>query len=304
MRFGGHETFAIREGWLYKGLRALRKDPQLLYDKYAADYLGVGRNMAKSIRFWLLATELASPVMSTNGRKIVGMQLSPLGGLVWKYDRFLLERDTWWLLHANLVAKPGFAATWSWFFSDFRQRRFDRAMALSGLQRHTEAQEARTPSVKTLQRDIACLLSSYSRALPPEASDPEDATECPFIELGLLSHFRDSGMHQFNMAQKPISPETFAYAMARGLGIEHDQPGHLDVTLLETLRCTHGPAQVFSLSLESLYETAIHLEALSESQTITISGLAGERVLRQPRLAPYSWAERLFQALQGGQNAA
>jgi hypothetical protein len=54
MRFGGHETFAIREGWLHKGLRLLADEPHLLADDHAADWLGVGRNMAKSIRHWLV----------------------------------------------------------------------------------------------------------------------------------------------------------------------------------------------------------------------------------------------------------
>ena len=41
MRFGGHETFTIREGWLHKGLKLLTKNPDLLLDEYVADRLGV-----------------------------------------------------------------------------------------------------------------------------------------------------------------------------------------------------------------------------------------------------------------------
>ena len=63
MRFGGHETFAIREGWLHKGLRLLRDHPERLVAEEAADWLGVGRNMAKAIRHWLVATGLAAPAL-------------------------------------------------------------------------------------------------------------------------------------------------------------------------------------------------------------------------------------------------
>ena len=59
MKFSGHETFAIREGWLHKGLKLLIKEPELLYDEYVADWLGVGKNMARSIRHWLEVTGLA-----------------------------------------------------------------------------------------------------------------------------------------------------------------------------------------------------------------------------------------------------
>ena len=30
MRYGGHETFAIREGWLHKGVKLLKEDPRQL----------------------------------------------------------------------------------------------------------------------------------------------------------------------------------------------------------------------------------------------------------------------------------
>ena len=50
MRFGGHESFAVREGWLARGLELLTEDPKLLMDEFSEDHLGVGRNMAKSIQ--------------------------------------------------------------------------------------------------------------------------------------------------------------------------------------------------------------------------------------------------------------
>ena len=60
MKFSGHETFAIREGWLHKGLKLLIEEPELLYDEYVADWLGVGKNMSRSIRHWLVVTDWLS----------------------------------------------------------------------------------------------------------------------------------------------------------------------------------------------------------------------------------------------------
>lgn len=51
VRFKGHESFIIREGWLNKGLREVKRDPKVFYQNYGADALGVGPNMAKSIRY-------------------------------------------------------------------------------------------------------------------------------------------------------------------------------------------------------------------------------------------------------------
>ena len=46
MRFGGHETFAVREGWLHKGLKLVAEEPDKLADEHVADWLGVGRSEA------------------------------------------------------------------------------------------------------------------------------------------------------------------------------------------------------------------------------------------------------------------
>ena len=88
MRFGGHETFPIREGWLHKGLKLLTERPELLVADDVADWLGVGRNMAKSIRHWLMATGLAVRAAKETGQFTRRTLLEPtqLGALVWEHD--------------------------------------------------------------------------------------------------------------------------------------------------------------------------------------------------------------------------
>lgn len=39
MRFGGHETFPVREGWLHKGLKLVVEEPDKLGDEHVADWL-------------------------------------------------------------------------------------------------------------------------------------------------------------------------------------------------------------------------------------------------------------------------
>ena len=90
MRFGGHQTFAIRDGWLYKGLQLTKKRPELFSDPDLADWLGVGKNMAKAIRHWLLATGLAEPAIDAEGKKI--LQPTTLGNLIWDKDRRIDEQ--------------------------------------------------------------------------------------------------------------------------------------------------------------------------------------------------------------------
>src|SRR5262245_36887193 len=120
MRFGGHETFPIREGWLHKGIRMLVEEPHRLVDEDVADSLGVGRNMAKAIRHWLVATGLAEPTFLPGKGGIVRPEPSALGKLIWMRDPYFLETGTWWTIHVNLVNSRQFAYTWYWFFNHFQ----------------------------------------------------------------------------------------------------------------------------------------------------------------------------------------
>ena len=49
MKFGGHETFFLRPGWLTKGLYLVRDAENVVWNSdEASDAMGVGRNMSKS----------------------------------------------------------------------------------------------------------------------------------------------------------------------------------------------------------------------------------------------------------------
>jgi epsilon-lactone hydrolase len=55
MKFSGHETFACRYAWLPKALQAVESNPRIFSDEdQAMVELGVGKNMVRSIRFWVL----------------------------------------------------------------------------------------------------------------------------------------------------------------------------------------------------------------------------------------------------------
>ena len=57
MKFRAHETFFIRKGWLSKGMKYMdaREDVFISKDENPMDVLGIGANMVKSLRYWLLA---------------------------------------------------------------------------------------------------------------------------------------------------------------------------------------------------------------------------------------------------------
>lgn len=284
MRFSGHETFCVREGWLHKGLRMLMEEPEKLYHEYAADFLGVGSNMAKSIRHWLQATGLAITDEDKRGRLMV----TELGQLLYKSDPYFIDTSSWWLLHINLVSQPIYSDTWHWFFNSFNLERFDRAIVVENLRQYIQIANGRLPSIKTLERDTACLLASYSRNIPPDNGDPEESRDCPFRDLGLLSHFRSSGQYQLHHNAKVIHPCVFGYCVSRA----YEDAGQGDIAVQRLLREPGGPGRAFVLTSESLYETLVHV--MNESDDIRIQGHAGQRAVFIPRRTPLEWAKAIY----------
>lgn len=297
MRFGGHETFALREGWLHKGLKLLTEKPELIVDEDAADWLGVGRNMAKSIRHWLVATGLAQPCH--NGVTTTALLTTThFGDLVWKHDPYFTEVGTWWALHINLVNCSQHALTWTWFFNSFNVDRFDRPVCLEGLKRHLELSRQRMPSLQTLERDVACLLSSYARVIPAENDDPEEGQDCPFRELGLVSFFKTSGYFQSHQGRKDVPAELFGYSLSAAFRDAAAGKGSTDILVLDAARQAGGPGRAFLLTSESLFEVVSQVESSLAGGGIEIVGLAGNRAIRVTKRSPFDWLKQYYLNVQ------
>ena len=299
MRFGGHETFAVREGWIHKGMKLLLDDPSQLDHEYASDSLGVGRNMAKSIRHWLLATQLAERPIDRQTRKRGALRPTRLIRTISQRDPYFLELGTWWALHINLANNFQHALTWWWFFNHFLRTRFERATCVEGLRRYLTRHDRRVPRLKTLQRDVACLLTSYARDIPPSPSDPEDATDSPFTELGLLAHFRESGA--YGREPIPISRipvELIPYSVLTADERLAQEERDVDVPVREACIMVGGPGRCFGLDLEAFCELSVEAEARLGRERIRIVTLAGERVLRFEATPRENWLASYYDRIQ------
>lgn len=280
MKFGGHQTFFIREGWFYKGLSLLRETPELLDDKHAADYLGVGRNMAQSIVYWMQACGLAERPL-VEGRKRTGtLALTDFAKMVWKHDKYFVDEGTWWLIHINLVFAKEFAATWNWFFNQFPRDRFDRGECIDALVQWQSSESGRQQSPHTLERDVAVLLLSYATHVPPLDKDPEEEIDCPLRDLGLLNNYRFSGYFQARKQKRNIPRQILMYALNKSLQPELETGAMLEKKVLDVIRAPSSPTRLFLMSNDDFYESLGAIERESNGTLIQLRGLAGERMVR------------------------
>ena len=82
IRLKGHEKFHLREGWITKGLYGVSNNPKVFTGNEGTDQLGVGTNMVKSIKYWMLAMGLIGEDQRN------GAELTELGKIIFKYDAF------------------------------------------------------------------------------------------------------------------------------------------------------------------------------------------------------------------------
>lgn len=292
MRFGGHQTFTIRDGWLFKGLRLVMEDPERLGDPHLADWMGVGKNMAKAIHHWLLATGLAERDPE-HGRNTRILRPTEVGKVIWNRDRYFLLPGTWWAIHVQLIHRPGDAYSWHWFFNHFSSDRFERPVCVETLRRHLASTGQRMPSSKTLERDVNCLLRSYSVSVPRVTGDPEDFLECPLSELGLLMHSRQSGFFHLNRDLKQVPFEMFGYALAlANEAYGAARPGETrDLSLTDLTHRPSAPGRVFCLTAEATYELVATYEA---KRLLRLDGQVGERIVRVEGRPATEWLEAYY----------
>lgn len=179
IRLKGHEKFHLREGWIAKGLYGVSANPRVFSGSDGTDQLGVGTNMVKSIKYWMLAMGLIK-----EGQKN-GAELTDLGKMILKYDPFLEDDLSLWLLH-SYIAKNNFRSTvWYLFFNKCQAEEFTKEELYTVLRKELISY-AETDSFpeSSLKDDIDVLLNMYSK--DTKNDNPEDKNKCPLASLKLI----------------------------------------------------------------------------------------------------------------------
>jgi hypothetical protein len=297
MAFAKHETFYIREGWLFKGMVAIKRAedegrlPTVFLDVDAPERLGIGQNMVRSLRFWMQATGLAEEKLEERQRV---QRLTPLGELVWTHDRYLEDNATLWLLHYHLACSQDHATTWFWFFNHFAPSTFDDNSCLDALHSwvigNYPDQEIASGSLK---RDIDCLLQTY---LPSKTSrTPEEITESPFSRLHILSKIGDDRGRRYRMDRLDSThfhPLILLHVLVdRQLKVRN---GATQVGLIDVLREPLNAGRVFSLTTTVLSDLLAQLNKDYPDWRIHFVRTAGLDTLTLPIMAPTDVLTRYY----------
>lgn len=203
--FSGHESFPCKTLWLKKGYDFVVQGRDFNRPE-AVIYLGVGKNMVASIRYWLRVFGLSE-----------GDQPTWLGNYLFDdangKDKYIEDLATLWLLHFHLVFNQ-FATLYHTVFCGYQKghTQFDRDQIATYVKLEMiEADKLSTYNENTVRKDIAVLVQNY--ALPRKAQSNEDFSSM-LIDLDLIRQTAEGKGYYFNIeGKRKVEKEVFLYAL-------------------------------------------------------------------------------------------
>ncbi len=280
IRLKGHESFVLREGWVRKGLAAIKEfNSDDIYEEKsenygkdvfsrvdATDILGVGTNMVKSIKYWLQATGLIETINIKNKR--FQALTKDFGEVINGVDPYIEEISTLWLLHYKLATNRDVATSWYLFFNQLKLKEFTKDELFNGLQLLIEKINPELNYSKpSLQDDCNCIVRTYTN-IDMRNSNPEDNLLCPFSDLNLIK--KKKGKKEVFIKVIPdlrtLSKLVILYVIIDNLG---DKSSTSIDALIED-DCNIG--KVFNLDRMRIND---YLNALQKDGYITINRTAG-----------------------------
>jgi hypothetical protein len=277
--FSGHETFVLRSNWLKKAYDLLRDEPGLFSREDAFVLLGVGKNMAQSIRFWGRACNVFERLADGSGFQATALGTALLDDAGW--DPFLVTPTSRWLLHWQIAARSEAAFTWYYTFNLLRRGEFSSHQLATQITQLVAQNGGKAPSAATIGRDIDCMLRCYLR---PDAAQlggaVEDALHCPLHDLELIQHLPGQPAYRLVSSAQPDLPDHLvafaALHQARALG-------RATVAFNELAYGERSPGRVFRLDEDALLTRLLHFEELTAgAATYTESGGIRQIAWRNP----------------------
>lgn len=277
-KFKKNESFYIRDGWFEKALNTISvSDGNVFSKNNGSRMLGIGTNMAKSLKYWLLS----SNIIEVNSGKTF---LSDFGKLILKYDRYFEDSFIWFLVHYNLCINKSECPIFYYFFNS-NIKKIKKDELFEYLIKIFENEDIIVKE-SYIEDDLSVFLKCYINDLI--ITNPEDNYNCPLSELKLLK--KTNGLIE---KQKPsyakLSYLLIYYVISN---LYNYNPFNIEDSIEEI----NGPCNAFNLDKNTYFQ---YLDELQKNGLITINKTAGLNTVYFEKKIKL---EELFEMKFGGKN--
>ncbi|MCL2531546.1 MAG: DUF4007 family protein [Oscillospiraceae bacterium] len=302
MKFRAHDTFFIRKGWLSKGMRNVLANPDVFVSREnnPMDVLGIGANMVKAMRYWMVAVGLTTE--PTSGQRV--QKPTHLGEIINDNDRYFEEMGTLWLLHYQLVkaseGKDTEATSWWYFFNEFKAGEFTRDDFLTQLNKYLRNSDEGEKPVRTIEDDFNCIISTYVPRMKsnPEKVRPESNIDCPLGELGLIDIVGTEKNGSRLKIYRKSAPKKDALHPLILLAVILDKANGAGQVRISSIQNDNGNAgKVFNLDIISLTTLLYKIELMGHIKVVRTAGL--DVVQIKTEWDYYECIEQYYRAING-----
>ncbi|MBZ4646657.1 MAG: hypothetical protein JG777_2146 [Clostridia bacterium] len=268
-KFRAHESFFIRKGWLYKGLKNVNKKPNVFTDKNEnpMDILGIGANMVKSLRYWLQAVCLTEEPKYG----VKEQTFTKFGQIIWENDTYIEEMGTLWLLHYKLASNEENATAWYYFFNEFRLTEFKKDDFVLSISNYVKMRYGHDLAISSFEGDFDCIVNTYISRMKstPEKVHPESNINCPFGELGLIDI-----VNRKEKIYKKSAPKKDTLHPLVVLAVILDQAkGQNEIKITSMLNDACNVGKVFNLDIIGLTSYLYKIQQIGHIKVIRTAGL-------------------------------
>ena len=251
-----HESFSIREGWLAKGIKNVKDNSKTFSSAEATDILGIGTNMVKSLKYWMSATCL----IKEENREII---LSEFGRLLDKYDPYLEDIFSLWLIHIKMMLNIEDAYIYNLFFNKCGKKSFSKRDLYEQLTLNLKNEKLEY-NENILQDEVNMIIKTY--AIDEKIDNPENNFISPLSELNLIKKI-DRDTYERNKPDYRNLNYLIVFYLIEQLLSYKDY-----ISIDELLKVDNSPAKLLNLDKNLINE---YLDEMKRNDLIIINRTAG-----------------------------
>lgn len=271
---GGHGKFVFRQGWLKKGYDIIESNPKAFFEEDAYIKLGVGKNMADSIRYWCQALNILEENNNSDTREYKPTEFGKLIFGKKGSDPYLEKYGSLWLLHWQICNNQIRGRVNKIIFSKIYEIEFKKHQLVSLLGKELPRYDVKTTD-KMIEREVDIFLRTYVPARTKKVKSIEDSLDCPLADLNLITHFQADDIYRFRIGPKKTLPlSVFNYSF---ISFIKQIAGHRRTVGIDEIIYSQGsPGQIFKLDENSVMQ---YLEKVEENtnKAVQLQETAGLR---------------------------
>lgn len=256
LKFKRNESFYIRDGWFQKAIHSINDSNDNIFSGIrGVDELGIGSNMVKALKYWLIAARVIEPSSTKS-------ELTEFGRLLLEYDPYLELSFSWYLIHYNLVTNENEAPIFNMFFSnDLKLNRFGKEELGQALIAQLKEKDEDVKEQYVLD-DLNVFLKSYT--VEEKDGDPEDNYICPLSSLNLIEKKQKELYYRKHPHYSELSYLIVYFALTN----MYKKQFNIEDALFEK----NSPVFLFNLDKNMFLQ---YLDEMKKNDLITINKTAG-----------------------------